>query len=150
MVSAFMKRRSRSVATGCPGYIPVAGYVHCSAGREGTRDLQNHLNSEKFLTGNMGLKNEFPGSFEIVVSGDIVEVGTGVGVLVIGYFVGIVILPEYFIGAEVGITPGALLNHGVKNDCSSDGESVGRGVGVGVAVGVGGGVGVGVPVGGSR
>ena len=98
----------------------------------------------------MGLKNEFPGSLEIVVSGEIVEVGTGVGVLVIGYFVGIVILPEYFIGAEVGITPGALLNHGVKNDCSSEGESVGRGEGVGVGVGVGVGGGVGVPVGGSR
>ena len=108
------------------------------------------MNSEKFLTGNRGLKNEFPKSFEIVFSGDMGEVGVGVGVLVIVYFGKIGDLPGYFVGPEVGIALGALLNQGVKNDCSSEGESVARGEGVGVAVGVGVGVGVGVPVGGSR
>ncbi|HPM62283.1 MAG TPA: hypothetical protein PK955_07370, partial [Methanoregulaceae archaeon] len=80
------------------------------------------MNSEKFLTGNRGVKNDSPKSFEIVVSGDMGEVG--VGVLVIVYFVEIVDLPGYFVGEEVGITLGALLNQGVKNDCSSEGESV--------------------------
>lgn len=107
------------------------------------------MNKVKFLTGNKGLKNDFPKSCGSVVSGTMVEVGVGVRVGVMVYLGVNIGFQEYWVegnGAEVGIALGALENQGVKNDCLSVEGSVGRGEGVGVGLGVG--VGVGVPFGG--